>query len=174
MKTSTYTTEPDVELVTVDDNHVYVREVSVGPMDMREDEKLESRMDVEDVTKEQRDSLRKYILTTSWSLEALSRLETVLARLCKLNLKIKPEKFKLFKERVCYLGHVVTKEGTSPDPDKVRAVTDWPRHLQTTAKLGATEMRWAAELAQFNFNIKYRSGRSNGNADALSRKVSNG
>lgn len=274
--------------------------------------------------------------------ETLSRLETVLSRLCGLNLKVKPEKCQLFKEKVRYLGHVVTEQGTSPDPDKVRAVMEWPRpktlrdvrgflglsgyyrrfirkyaevanplqcllrsheektkkkqtrrnnedisdkwdsaceesflklkkvlteapvlgfpdfsqnfiletdasllglgavlsqqqeaglvvlgyasralrpsernmnnyssmklellalhwaiaqkyrdlllgaeftvftdnnplsYLQTTAKLGATEMRWAAELAQFNFTIKYRSGRSNGNADALSRKVSHG
>ena len=47
-------------------------------------------------------------------------------------------------------------------------------YLQTTAKLGATETRWAAELAQFTFTIKYRSGRSNRNADALNRKVSHG
>ena len=46
--------------------------------------------------------------------------------------------------------------------------------MQTTAKLGATEMRWAAKLAQFTFTIKYRSGRSNRNADALSRKLSHG
>ncbi|XP_034080600.1 uncharacterized protein LOC117551727 [Gymnodraco acuticeps] len=42
-------------------------------------------------------------------------------------------------------------------------------HL-STAKLGATEQRWAAQLASFDFEIKYRSGRSNGNADALSRQ----
>lgn len=41
-------------------------------------------------------------------------------------------------------------------------------HLQTT-KLGAVEQRWAAELACFNFTLKYRSGRENRNADALSR-----
>ena len=41
-------------------------------------------------------------------------------------------------------------------------------HLQT-AKLGAVEQRWAAELACFNFTVKYRSGRENKNADALSR-----
>ncbi len=39
-----------------------------------------------------------------------------------------------------------------------------------SAKLDATEMRWAAQLAQFDFSIKYRSGKSNGNADALSRR----
>ncbi|MES9880444.1 MAG: RNase H-like domain-containing protein, partial [Sedimenticola sp.] len=39
-----------------------------------------------------------------------------------------------------------------------------------SAKLDATEMRWAAQLAQFDFTVKYRSGRSNANADALSRR----
>ena len=279
--------------------------------------------------------------------ETLFRLETVLSRLSTLNLKVKPEKCQLFRKKVRYLGHVVTHEGTSPDPEKVRAVSEWPRsvtlrdlrgflglsgyyrrflkgyaevaaplqrllqgqevrrkgknvgkgthykgdgsirgkwdsscetafaklkqmltvapvlgfpdfsccfiletdasfnglgavlsqkqenalvvlgyasralkpcernmqnyssmklellalywavtqkyrdlllgsefivftdnnplsYLQTTAKLGATETRWAAELAQFTFTIKYRSGRSNKNADALSRKVSHG
>ena len=47
-------------------------------------------------------------------------------------------------------------------------------YLMKTAKLGATEMRWAAELSQFDFTIRYRSGISNGNADALSRKVKHG
>lgn len=42
-------------------------------------------------------------------------------------------------------------------------------HLQS-AKLGAVEHRWAAELAVFDLEIKYRSGRSNRNADALSRQ----
>lgn len=41
-------------------------------------------------------------------------------------------------------------------------------HLQT-ANLGAMEQRWASELASFNFTLKYRPGRSNSNADALSR-----
>ena len=37
-----------------------------------------------------------------------------------------------------------------------------------TAKLGALEQRWAAELSQFDFDIVYRSGKCNP-ADALSR-----
>ena len=47
-------------------------------------------------------------------------------------------------------------------------------YVQTTGKLGATETRWVAELAQFDFEIKYRSGRSNRNADSLSRKTLHG
>lgn len=42
-------------------------------------------------------------------------------------------------------------------------------HLMT-AKLGAVEQRWAAQLASFDFELRYRSGKSNQNADALSRQ----
>lgn len=42
-------------------------------------------------------------------------------------------------------------------------------HL-ATAKLGAVEQRWAAQLASFDFELKYRSGKSNQNADALSQQ----
>ncbi|KAL7852896.1 hypothetical protein SRHO_G00186810 [Serrasalmus rhombeus] len=43
-------------------------------------------------------------------------------------------------------------------------------HLQT-ARLGATEQRWVAQLSAFNFEVKYRAGKENVNADALSRLV---
>ena len=36
------------------------------------------------------------------------------------------------------------------------------------SKLGAAQIQWLSELALFNFNIKYRSGKSNQAADALS------
>ncbi len=42
-------------------------------------------------------------------------------------------------------------------------------HLQT-AKLGAIEQRWVAQLSVFNFEVKYRPGKSNAAADALSRQ----
>ena len=45
-----------------------------------------------------------------------------------------------------------------------------PLSYLQTAKLGATEMRWASQLAQFDFEVKFRSGKVNRNADALSRK----
>ena len=44
-------------------------------------------------------------------------------------------------------------------------------HLDN-AKLGAVEQRWVADLAPFDFELKFRRGRDNGNADALSRMSS--
>ena len=46
-------------------------------------------------------------------------------------------------------------------------------HLKT-AKLGATEQRWVAKLAPYDLKIRYRSGKSNRVADALSRYPSYG
>ncbi len=42
-------------------------------------------------------------------------------------------------------------------------------YVLTTAKLNATTHRWVAELADFKFVIKYRPGKANIDADALSR-----
>lgn len=42
-------------------------------------------------------------------------------------------------------------------------------YILTTAKLDATGHRWVSELANYNFSIKYRPGKLNKDADALSR-----
>ena len=42
-------------------------------------------------------------------------------------------------------------------------------YVLTTAKLNAIGLRWVAELADFNFSIKYRPGKVNQDADGLSR-----
>ena len=49
-----------------------------------------------------------------------------------------------------------------------------PLSYLQTAKLGATEHRWAAELALFELDIRYRPGAANRNADALSRLPAGG
>ena len=41
-------------------------------------------------------------------------------------------------------------------------------YILSTAHLNATGHRWVAELADFNFNIKYRPGKVNVDADVLS------
>lgn len=46
-------------------------------------------------------------------------------------------------------------------------------HLDT-AKLGAVEQKWAAQLAPFDLTLKYRTGARKRNADALCRQYSLG
>lgn len=50
--------------------------------------------------------------------EELERLKQVFERLAHAGLKLKPKKCFLFRKRVSYLGHVVTEEGITADPEK--------------------------------------------------------
>ncbi len=43
-------------------------------------------------------------------------------------------------------------------------------YVLTSAKLNATGLRWVADLAEFQFSIKYRPGKQNADADGLSRR----
>ena len=43
------------------------------------------------------------------------------------------------------------------------------KYVLSSAKLDATGQRWVSRLSAFDFDIQYRRGRSNANADALSR-----
>ena len=43
-------------------------------------------------------------------------------------------------------------------------------HVTTRAKLDATSHRWLASLSNFNFKLVYKSGKSNRDADGLSRR----
>jgi hypothetical protein len=58
--------------------------------------------------------------------ETMDRLKMVLHRLQKVNLKVKTEKCFLFFKRLRYLGHIISEEGVSPDPEKIKSVSEWP------------------------------------------------
>jgi len=58
--------------------------------------------------------------------EHLERLLRVLGRLRTAGLKLKPEKCSLMQKSVTFLGHVVSGAGISTDPEKTRAVAQWP------------------------------------------------
>lgn len=69
----------------------------------------------------------------------LRHLEEVFRALERYGLKLRPEKCHLFQTEVKFLGHRVSSEGVSPDPDKVSAVKEWtpPRTVrQVRAFLG--------------------------------------
>ena len=67
-----------------------------------------------------------FILMTSAFSAALSmklnRVEMVLERLQDFNLKIKPKKSHFFQPKVLFLGHILSKDGISPNPDKIQKV----------------------------------------------------
>ena len=53
-------------------------------------------------------------------------------RLKAAGLKSKPSKCDFFKKEIKYLGHVVSKEGVSTDPDKIKTVTEWSQPTTVT------------------------------------------
>ena len=64
--------------------------------------------------------------------EHLHRLKAVFNKLEAADLKLKLSKCDLFKQQINYLGHVVSKEGVSTDPEKIKAVTEWPQPTTVT------------------------------------------
>jgi hypothetical protein len=56
----------------------------------------------------------------------LQHLEVVLSRLREVNLKLNPSKCCFAAASVVFLGHIVSKEGTRPDPSKIDAVRKFP------------------------------------------------
>ena len=59
------------------------------------------------------------------------RLEAVLQRCEKYGITLRKEKCQFGKEEVKWFGHVFSKQGMSPDPEKVEAIRQWEaRRLQ--------------------------------------------
>ena len=56
----------------------------------------------------------------------LENLEKVFDRLQRAGLKLKAKKCNLFATKVSYLGHIISCEGIATDPEKIKAVAEWP------------------------------------------------
>jgi len=56
--------------------------------------------------------------------EHINLMEKVFARLDAANLTLGAKKCSLAREKVSFLGHIVSQEGLAPDPKKVKAVAD--------------------------------------------------
>ena len=65
--------------------------------------------------------------------EHLAHLEEGFRRLTDANVNLNPKKCSFVKQKVEYLGHVVTPDGVKPNPEKVRIVRDFPvpKNLKT-------------------------------------------
>lgn len=52
-------------------------------------------------------------------------LATVLHRLSELRLKLQPDKCEFLKPELEYLGHVISKDGVKPNPNKIKSVKEF-------------------------------------------------
>lgn len=64
--------------------------------------------------------------------QAVQRLSEVFQRLREAKLKLNPEKCCLFQRKVRYLGHIVSSEGATPDPERISAIVEWPPPCSVT------------------------------------------
>lgn len=55
----------------------------------------------------------------------MSNLEQVLSRFQRANLKLKPSKCHFLRSEVCFLGHIVSRNGILPDPSNTDRVHTW-------------------------------------------------
>ena len=116
--------------------------------------------------------------------EHLDNLRSVFCRLREAGLKLKPCKCVFFRKSVKYLGHVVSRDGVSADPDKTKKVATWPipnsikevqkflgfasyyrRFIQDFAKIakplhrlteGSTPFKWTAECHTAFLDLRQR------------------
>lgn len=83
----------------------------------------------------------------------LDRLDFVFSRLSAQGLKLRPDKCKLLRSSVHYLGHIVSESGIAPDPDKVTAVQHWkvptsPTELRAFLGLAGYYRRFVSGFSQ--------------------------
>ncbi|XP_063920701.1 uncharacterized protein LOC135135549 [Zophobas morio] len=63
--------------------------------------------------------------------EHQTKLKNVFDRLRLNNLKLQPDKCEFLHKEISYLGHVITENGVKPNPEKICAISDYPRPTNT-------------------------------------------
>ena len=96
------------------------------------------------------DDIVIYIAT--WA-QHLKEVKSVLQTLREAKFYAKPTKCSFFQEEVNFLGHVVTKDGIKPDPEKVCVVVSMPpprnkKDLQTFLGMVAYNRRFIPNFSE--------------------------
>ena len=58
--------------------------------------------------------------------EHIESIKTVFDRLRSSNLKIQMDKCEFLRHEIAFLGHIITPEGTKPNPNKIQAIKNFP------------------------------------------------
>jgi hypothetical protein len=85
--------------------------------------------------------------------EHLRHLRTVFERIKKAGMTLKPQKCFFFKTEITFLGYRISKSGIDSDPDKVRAIVDFPtpqnsRHIRSFVGLAGFYRRKVKDFAK--------------------------
>tara|TARA_B100000989_G_scaffold293217_1_gene270252 strand:- start:477 stop:1313 length:837 start_codon:yes stop_codon:yes gene_type:complete len=83
----------------------------------------------------------------------LATLRTVFKRLRDVNLQLRRDKCFFLRDELDYLGHLVSKHGVQPNPDKVNAIAKMPapkdvRELRTFLGMAGFYRRFVAKFAE--------------------------
>jgi len=62
----------------------------------------------------------------------LERIDVIFSKIRDSGLKLSPNKCNLFLPEVSYLGHIVSSAGLKTDPEKIRALKNWPLPMTVT------------------------------------------
>ena len=63
---------------------------------------------------------------------AYDNLKAVLERIRQSGLKLQPKKCDLFRRELLYLGFIISGNGVKPDPEKLKAIKNWPTPCNLT------------------------------------------
>ena len=88
--------------------------------------------------------------------EHLLNLDKVLTIITKRGLKLKKEKCNFFQKEISYLGHIVSKNGISTDPEKVNCIKNWP--LPKTCKEVLSFLGFAGYYRKYIKNFSQIAG----------------
>ena len=88
--------------------------------------------------------------------QMLDRIQLFFNRLKEFSLKIKPKKSHFFQAEVDFLGHVLSKIGVSPNPEKIEKVRDWS--TLTSSKEVHSFIRLASYYRRFILNFTKWAG----------------
>ena len=85
--------------------------------------------------------------------EHFEHLTRVFTKIREARLKLQPTKCSFARTQVRYLGHVISSSGVEPDPEKVRAIKEYPRpssvsELRRFLGMASYYRRFIAEFAE--------------------------
>ncbi|XP_053374915.1 uncharacterized protein LOC128547169 [Mercenaria mercenaria] len=110
-----------------------------------------------DKCKKELDKMEKLGVITKGEHDA--NLRAVLQRSLEQGIRLNPDKLEVGQSQISYFGHVISKQGLSPDPDKVSAIREMPipenrSQLETVLGMSQYLARYAPRLSEVTLPLR--------------------